>query len=97
MTPKDRFKGHFEFLEHLDETINDALAQYSGAEEADLEELRHLQREVGMARRTLSELCAKFAPLNGEGEVAPVAEKAVAVSPDPAHDPASNEKSAASL
>lgn len=93
MTPKDRFKGHFEFLEHLDETINDALAQYRGAEEADLEELRHLQREVGMARRTLSELCEKFTPSAGEGEGAPAAEEAVSVS----HESAPSEKSAASL
>ena len=67
MTPNERFKGHFEFLEQLDEAIGAALAQYHDAEEGDLEELRHLQREVGLARRTLVELCEKFTrPLGDE-------------------------------
>lgn len=61
MTPKERFKGHFDFLDQLDEAIEAALKQYHDAEESDLEELRHLQREAGLARRTLAELCSKFA------------------------------------
>lgn len=69
MTPNDRFKGHFEFLDHLDETIDTALSQYHDAKEGDLEELRHLQREVGMARRTLADLCAKFTQPISDGEV----------------------------
>lgn len=67
MTPKERFKGHFDFLDELDEAIAAALGQYHEAEESDLEELRHLQREVGMARRTLAELCEKFAGMGSEG------------------------------
>ncbi len=66
MTPKERFKGHFDFLDELDEAIAAALGQYQKAEESDLEELRHLQREVGMARRTLAELCEKFAGRSSE-------------------------------
>lgn len=61
MTPTERFKSHFDFLDQLDEAIEVALKQYQDAEESDLEELRHLQREAGLARRTLAELCEKFA------------------------------------
>ena len=66
MTPKERFKGHFDFLDQLDEAIEAALKQYHDAEESDLEELRHLQREAGLARRTLAELCRKFATPVGD-------------------------------
>lgn len=89
MTPNDRFKGHFDFLDHLDETIEAALVQYRDAEEADLEELRHLQREVGLARRTLAALCKKYTQPIADQQ----AEEAAAVS----HDPVASEKSAASL
>ncbi len=60
MIPTERFKSHFDFLDQLDEAIEAALKQYHDAEESDLEELRHLQREAGLARRTLVELCKKF-------------------------------------
>lgn len=89
MTPKDRFKGHFDFLAQLDEAIEAALKQYHQAEESDLEELRHLQREVGMARGTLEELCEKFAGTSGEAPVQSQAQVAAE-----AQDQASSEKSA---
>ncbi len=91
MTPNERFKSHFEFLDQLDEAIGAALKQYHGAEESDLEELRHLQREVGLARRTLAALCKKFTQPLGEKEAPeqassaaepqepPLAEKSAAV------------------
>ncbi len=69
MTPTERFKSHFDFLDQLDEAIEAALKQYQDAEESDLEELRHLQREAGLARRTLVELCKKFTgPVSGQGK-----------------------------
>ena len=90
MTPNERFKGHFEFLDQLEEAIEAALAQYHDAEEADLEELRHLQREVGLARRTLVELCKKFTrpvkTAETPEQVSPVAD---------AQEPEISEKSAA--
>lgn len=77
MMPNERFKGHFEFLEQLNEAIDAALAQYHNAEEGDLEELRHLKREVGLARRTLVELCEKFTrPLGDEQRAGAAAELA---------------------
>lgn len=88
MTPQERFKGHFNFLDELDEAIGVALGQYNEAEESDLEELRHLQREVGMARRTLGELCEKFAGVYREE----AADEPAANAPQ---DHAPSEKSAA--
>ena len=79
MTPKERFKGHFDFLDQLDEAIEAALKQYHDAEENDLEELRHLQREAGLARRTLAELCRKFTePVSDPGSEAEAQERAAA-------------------
>ena len=79
MTPKERFKGHFDFLDQLDEAIEAALKQYHDAEESDLEELRHLQREAGLARRTLAELCKKFAePVGDPGPESDAQEPAAA-------------------
>lgn len=69
MTPTERFNGHFNFLDQLDEAIEAALKHYHDAEESDLEELRHLQREAGLARRTLVELCKKFSQPASEGEM----------------------------
>lgn len=49
---------HIEFLKELEGALDEALVSYSDAPESEVEELRHMRREVDFALRSAEKLLA---------------------------------------
>ncbi len=47
---------HMSFLNELSDALDEAMENYADAEEADLEELRHMKREVEYAQASVERL-----------------------------------------
>lgn len=51
--PLENISKHLSFMRELDYALDEALEEYKDADEHELEELRHVKREVLQARRTM--------------------------------------------
>ena len=47
---------HLSFLGELSEALDEAMDRYQGADESDLEELRHVRREVELALKSVQQI-----------------------------------------
>lgn len=49
----ENIRKHLSFMRDLDHAIDEALVNYKDADDSDLDELRHMKREVQQARRSI--------------------------------------------
>ena len=51
--PLENISKHLSFMRELDYALDEALAEYKDGSEEELDELRHMKREVLQARRSM--------------------------------------------
>jgi|GEM_PF-3040544 len=49
----EKLGKHLSFMRELEEALDDAVKSYADASDSELEELRHMKREVQQARRSI--------------------------------------------